>query len=350
MTVAQSNLLHNHSVNKDIRDLFGLSFTTYKISENYNLIYKNDPSCSIPKRLLELYVKYINPDYNSMIYSFKKKYISNEILVEKNDSKEQRLGLKAVYDYVQNYDLNHSSLDIFIASLTINSLLWGPTDKKNNEDFEQEQQKMRDDILRLKEEAKKERNLDKFKKANAMEKELRDMSHKTRIGGNLRSNNYEDHVDLFDTDIVVPSASDAMLFMNSFINSSKKQEFEEQLHGSDIINYISYCVKETTELIFYQPFIDGNKRTFRALLNLMFKARGLPPVYVKSSEREVYKDALIDGMKNKDYSKIIGFYLFKICDSIYELDVLPYQRQRLEDYSKEDNYGTIGDVHGIKKN
>ena len=346
----QSNLFHNNSVDEDIRDLFGISFTTYKISENYNLIYKNDPSCSIPKRLIELYVKYIKPDYNSMIYSFKKKYISNEILVEKNDSREQRLGLIDVYNYVQSYTFRDDKpLDIFVASLEINSLLWGPTDKKNNEGLENEQKKLREDILRLKQEAKEKRDLNKFKKANAMEKELRDMTHKTKIGGILRSDDYEDHVDLLHTGIDVPKASDAMLFMNSFISPSKKKEFESQLKNSDIISYISYCVKEVTDLIFYQPFIDGNKRTFRALLNLMFKERGLPPVYVKTSERIAYKNALIRGMKDKNYSEIIGFYLFKICDSIYELDVLPYQSKRLDDYRNESNFGTIGDVQSIKK-
>ena len=343
----QSNLLNSKVVDEDIRDLFGISFTTYKMSENYNLIYKNDPNCSIPKRLIELYIKYIHPDYNSMIYSFKKKYISNEVLVEKNDSKEQRLGLKYVYDYVQNYDFNSNKLDIFVATLSINSLLWKPTDQKNNEGLALEQKKMKEDIIRLKDEAKKEKNLAKFKKATSMEKDLNAMSHKSKIGGILRSNDYEDHVDLLDVDIDIPRASDAMLFMNSYINPSKKEEFEDKLKSDDIISYISYCVKETTDLIYYQPFIDGNKRTFRALLNLMFKAKGLPPVYVKSSERDVYKEALIKGMKDKDYSLLTGFYLYKICDSIYELDVLPYQQKRLSDYSQEPGYGR--DINGIKR-
>lgn len=78
----QSNLSLTFQ-SKDVRDLFAMTFTTYHLSENYKVIYKKDPECAIPKRLIELYYKFINPDYNNMIYSFKKKYISNEILVEK---------------------------------------------------------------------------------------------------------------------------------------------------------------------------------------------------------------------------------------------------------------------------
>ncbi len=338
----QSNLINSGSADKDMRDLFGISFTTYKWSENYHLIYKNDPTCSIPKRLIELYVKYINPDYNKMIYSFKKKYISNEVLVEKNDSKEQKQGLKLVYDYIQGYNFGDKPLDIFVSSLKINSLLWKPTDDKNNKDILEQQSLIKEKIELLKSEAKKEKNLAKFKEASRLEKELSSMSHKTKLGGILRSNDYEDEVKLLDTDIGIPRARVAMDFMNSYINPSKKAEFEKMLNSDDIIEYISYCVRETTELIYHQPFMDGNKRTFRALLNLMFKEKGLPPVYVKSGEREEYKNALIKGMRDKDYSELIGFYLFKICDSIYELDVLPYQEKRLKDYSMESSYGHIG--------
>ena len=346
----QSNLTNSErfGVSQDMRDLFGLSFTMYKISENYKLIYKNDPSCSIPKRLIELYTKYIKPDYNSMIFSFKKKYISNEILVEKNDTKEQRKGLKNVYDYIQNYDI-HNGLDIFVSTLEINLLLWEPTDSKNNQEILEEEKRLRDEIKKLKAEAKVEHDLKKFKKARDLEKDLSTLTYKTKIGGKLRTDNYEDDVNLFGTDISVPSSSESLEYMNHFISKAKKDEFEEKLKDENIINYISYCVKEITELIYYQPFLDGNKRTFRALLNLMFKARGLPPVYIKNIEREEYKNSLLKAIKDKDYAEIVGFYLFKICDSIYELDVLPYQQKRLNDYSQEEVYGKVGDINKINK-
>ncbi|MBR1679278.1 MAG: hypothetical protein IJ704_01365 [Bacilli bacterium] len=341
--------LENNRIDSDIRDLFSMNFTTLNMSEGYKIVFKKDPSCAIPKRLIELYVKYVKPDYNSMIYSFKKKYISNEILVEKNDTKEQRQGLNLVYDYIQNYDFEQKPLDIFFSAMEIHKLLWKPTDDRNNADIVEERENKLKEIEMLKIRSKdktsglssKERLLD-YKKAVALEKELRSLTYKSKIGATLRSKNNEDHVQLQGLDIDIPSAKESLVFMNSYINPEKKEEFKRVLEQEDVIQYISYCVKEVCDMIYYQPFMDGNKRTFRSLLNLMFKAKGLPPVYIKTGERDDYKLALYKALKEKDYASIIGFYLFKICDSIYELDVVPYKNKRLEDYKKEPEYGTIG--------
>ncbi len=329
---AQSNL-DSTIQPKDVRDLFVVTFTTYHLSENYKIIYKEDPEFAIPKRLIELYYDFINPDYNNMIYSFKKKYISNEILVEKNDTKEQRKGLSDVYQYIQDYDCNKKPLNLFINALEINQILWKPTDTMNSQSLKKEVEKLRAEADKLKKESKLERNLQKYQKAQEIEKEINTMSYKTKIGGQLRSDNNNDEVHLNGVDIKVPTPAESLIIMNGYLNAEKRKEFSDIIKSDNIIEYISYCVKETTKLIKTQPFFDGNKRTFRALLNLMFKAKGLPPVYVKTTERETYKNALYSAMKEEDYSKIIGFYLFKICDSIYELDIDPYRQKMMQEPS-----------------
>ena len=312
----------------DIRGLFDISFRTLNLSEKYSLVYKNDPSGIMAKKLLKLYIKYINPDYNSMIYSFKRKYVSNEVRIEKNDTKEQREGLNLVYDYIQNYDCRNG-LDIFIVTLEMHRLLWKPTDDKNNVEIDKERDLIREKINRLNVEVHdlsvpSSIRLPKYREAKKLEKELSNMQYKSKIGGLLRSSNSEDEVHLRDYDIDIPSARESLEYMNSFISPEKKEEFLKYLNNNDIIDYISYCVKEICDLIYYQPFIDGNKRVFRSLLNLMFKVKGLPPVYIRTTERDDYKKALYKAIKSKDYDSIITFYLYKICDSIYELDVLPY--------------------------
>ena len=338
--LGQSNLA-NSSLDRDFRDLFAMSFTTLNISEGYDQIYKKDPSYAIPKRLIELYVKHIKPDYNRMIFNFKKKYVYNESLVEKNDTKEQRQGLALVYDYIQNYDINEP-FNIFLVTMEINKLLWKPTDDKNNQGLQEEKNNLSNRINALKAEAKETKDLSKFHEARRLEDELVSRSYKTRIGCNLRSKNSEDEVRLFDTDIQVPSARESIEYMNAYISKQKQNEFNDVLKNAHIISYISYCVREMCKMVYYQPFMDGNKRTARALLNLMFKARGLPPVYIKSKERDEYKRALFKAIKEKNYRDIIGFYLFKICDSIYELDIVPYKNDRLNDYNDELKNGVFG--------
>lgn len=320
---------------EDVRDLLAMAFTTYHLSESYRIIYKKDSDCAIPKRLIELYYKFINPDYNNMIYSFKNKYISNEILVEKNDTKEQRRGLNDVYQYIQDYDFSKKPLNLFITSLEINSILWKPTDELNSSSLKEEIEKLRSEAERLKNEAKKERDLSKFKRAQKLEEDARAMNYKSKIGGQLRSNNTYDGVRLNNMDIDVPSPEESLRIMNHYLDKDKIEEFNRVMMNDDIIEYISYCVVEMTKLIKTQPFFDGNKRTFRSLLNLMFKVKGLPPVYIRTGERDAYKNALYLAMKEENYSYIIGFYLFKVCDSIYELDVEPYSEKRLKEFSIE---------------
>ncbi len=338
----QSNLA-NSDLDQDFRDLFAMNFTTLNISENYSQIYKQDPSCAIPKRLIELYVKHIKPDYNKMIFNFKKKYVYNESLVEKNDTKEQRQGLGLVYDYIQNYDINEP-FNIFISTMKISNLLWKPTDDKNTKGLQEEQEALISKIKELKEEAKATRNLNKFHEARKLQEQLDSMSYKTKLGGHIRNNNNDDNVRLNNTDIEIPNAREALDYMNSYLQPEKLNEFNAILHNPNIIGYISYCVKEMCKMVYYQPFMDGNKRTARALLNLMFKARGLPPVYIKSKEREEYKRALFKGIKEHNYKDIIGFYLFKICDSIYELDIVPYKNERLNDFDEEIKNGIYASV------
>lgn len=70
------------------------------------------------------------------------------------------------------------------------------------------------------------------------------------------------------------------------------------------------------DLIKVQPFADGNKRTFRALLNLLLKRINIPPIYIELDEALSYKNALFKAIKENDYSDIINFYYYKICEAI----------------------------------
>jgi Fic family protein len=91
--------------------------------------------------------------------------------------------------------------------------------------------------------------------------------------------------------------------------------------GRGYFNYIDDCIIMSTQLIEMQPFQDGNKRVFRALLNLLFKKINIPPIFILEEEKDVYKSALLAAIKDKDYTKIINFYYYKICDAIVSLDI-----------------------------
>ena len=96
---------------------------------------------------------------------------------------------------------------------------------------------------------------------------------------------------------------------------------------SNVFDYIRDVVKINCELIRIQPFIDGNKRSTRCLTNKLFIIAGIPPVYISSkNENEKYREVLnkalsSDGKGDESFNDIVNFYLYKICDSIYELDI-----------------------------
>ena len=303
--------LDTSKIDSDTLDLLTTAFELYDIAKlDYN-VYRKDNDLSIPKNLISQYYKRVKPNYNQMLFSFRRKYISNEVLVEKNDTPEERQGLSLVYDYIQNFDAEHDSFNIFINAMMIHGLLYRPLDQKNSEDFVA----MREEAQALYEEGKVERNISKIRKA----KEMLNSVNSVRFGGSLRKNN----VRLYNYDFDVPAATDAVRIFNTFLNPERKEEFEFFLQKDDFFAYIDYAVNITSYLIGLQPFSDGNKRTFRSLLNLMFKMKNLPPVYITKKERKAYHTALEKALVDQDYTAIDGFYYYKICDSIYELDFKP---------------------------
>ena len=52
------------------------------------------------------------------------------------------------------------------------------------------------------------------------------------------------------------------------------------------------------------PFADGNGRCSRAMLNWIFRLKGLPPVYIKFPEKEEYYEALKMADSGQGYNKL----------------------------------------------
>lgn len=249
----------------NLRDLIVLIFEGYLIRKNEHRLYERDSL--IPEQIISMYYQYNNhPQFNIIYNNFKRNYIYNESRIDETISEQERKGLSKVYDYIRDYDFSKKKFDIFVEALKIHTLLYSECPYPD-------------------------------------------------FGGQLRN----DGVILNNEIIEVPPASEAKKFFQSFIG--KKLPEVDFNNPVSIFDYINSCIYITTELIKAQPFNDGNKRTFRALLNLMFKQYNLPPVYIKTKERAEYKDALMKAMKKRDYTSLNQFYYYKICDSIYDLDI-----------------------------
>lgn len=273
----------------DTKDFITLVFEGYQHRKRTNTLYDEDST--IPQQIIKLYYDSINkglihkPNFDEIFEKYKRKYIYNESRVDENISENEKKGLAEVYDYLLHYDFNKKKFDIFIEGLQIHCLLY------------------------------------KYCKIPGEELET--------FGGKLRQST----VFLQKTFLEVPDAEVAKRYFQSYC--AKPLPELDLTKENGIFDYIDTCVDITAELIRYQPFQDGNKRTFRSILNLLFKRVNLPPVYIKTSEKEEYKDCLLEGMENQDYSRLKKFYYYKICDSIYDLDVVPDMKHYIEEKQEE---------------
>lgn len=285
-----------------IRELLGLMFDGYQTRKKEKKLYNSTDL--IPQTIISTYYNNIEPDFDNIVNKFKRRYIYNEARVESNSSKAEEQGIGLVYDYIQKYNTEKEQFNIFLVGLKIHQILYSKLDEATNDGH-------MDKII---ESINTNSGSTDLSQNKALVSALRGQQ---KFGGKLRNST----AFLLDTGIEVMDAKSARMFFQSYLNQDKIDEYHAALNDPDIFKYIDYCVKVTTDLIEAQPFEDGNKRTFRSLLNLMFKEKNLPPVYVKTTERDEYKEALIRAMKDDDYEQLNRFYYYKICDSIIDLDV-----------------------------
>lgn len=258
----------------DIETLMESAFNMYKNTKDSNDKYNSYDN--IPQNLIKLYYSEDtnHSSFSSIIESFKEKYIKQESLLEGVHTIEEINGLGEVYDYIRS-DEWQKCANIYII-LVINSKLFSLTPYPE-------------------------------------------------YGGQFRNNNcFIGESDVQTTPYFeIPQKVqtlwqefDSLMKFGLELNNNK-----ENISENEIIEYINDCLKLKCKLIEIHPFSDGNGRTMRALVNLLFKIAGLPPVYVKRSERKKYIEAMEKAIVEKEYNVISKFYYYKICDSIIELDI-----------------------------
>lgn len=255
----------------DTGTMIEIAFSIYKSNKN-----KYNSYDFIPQNLIKMYYSRDNErsDFDNIISNFKKRYIEQESKLEKVHKTEEINGLGVVYDFIRSDDWKNCA-NIYIILL-----------------------------IHLK---------------------LFSLTPYPEAGGALRNSNClikDSNVNTSPyTEINKEIASLYTTFdelLKYGITLSEDHSIDNEQH---IIPYINKCLELKCRLIEIHPFFDGNGRTMRAMVNLLFKIAGLPPVYVKSSERAKYLAAMEKAILEKDYSYINKFYYYKICDSILVLDV-----------------------------
>lgn len=257
----------------------------YERRRKENRLYENnDP---IPKIIIRSYYECVDkPDFETLVKNFRRKYILNENRVESVHEKEEREGLGLVYEFIQNFE-DTKNLNIYTL-LRIHSIL--------------------------------------YSKAPYPE-----------FGGKFRTDNrYLPGTGTETTNYDLIAQEIAKLYLPVQALIKEGHELSKQKEIEKIIPYIDKCIDLKCKLIKIHPFGDGNGRSVRAFINLLFKIADIPPIYIKNKEKIEYHRAMNLANNEGNYEYIKTFYYYKVCDSIIELDI-SYNEEKISELEQSES-------------
>ncbi|MEG0848207.1 MAG: Fic family protein [Niameybacter sp.] len=101
---------------------------------------------------------------------------------------------------------------------------------------------------------------------------------------------------------------------------SNVRHIEENAREMNYSEYIKEVVKVHHRLTVIHPFWDGNGRCSRAMLNWMFRLKGIPPIYIKFSEKEEYYEGLKEVDSTGDFRRLTKVFLKEVIRSSMQLN------------------------------
>ena len=279
---------------EEARQYIEILFAGYLNQKKENTLYKD--SKVIPQIIILTYYTCVeNPKFNNIYEQFKDKYILNtqknfkerylynENKLERVHTKEEQLGLRLVYDYIQRMS-DFESINLYTLT-DIHEILYSKTPYPE-------------------------------------------------FGGKYRTDERYlpgTGIDLLSPSLIVHEMNNLRCEINDIVKEGIR--LGNEIDPPKIIEYIDRCVELKCKLIKIHPFGDGNGRSVRAFINLLFRLANIPPIYISNKEREAYARAMNLGLMEENYSKIKQFYYYKICDSIISLDI-NYNKTKEEEKNK----------------
>jgi|GEM_PF-3588146 len=252
-----------------------------KMKSEYLKLTHEEKMSSMEGPLLEavvffFYKMFSVPIFDLSLDSFKEKYIYNETKIECPDEDDEHCiseqkGLAAMYEYIENYSTS-KEINTFMELIKLHKMLYS-------------------------------------------------CSPCPEIGGTFRSS-----MAYFLGGGVEPPPAE-MIYTPLFSKVAELDKIASRpIDTSERrIKYISECVMLGTDILKIHPFPDGNGRSIRGLINLLFKHGNIPPVYVTVDDKPYYLKALQKAQIHEDYQiasydEIINFYFYKICESLVALE------------------------------
>lgn len=265
---------------EEAREYIELLFEGYMNRKKEKRLFED--STKIPEIIMLTYYTCIKEPIFSNIYeefknkyisekNFKERYLYNENKLEDVHTKEEQQGLRLVYDYIQKKN-NFDDVSIYTLS-DIHQILYS---KAPHPEF----------------------------------------------GGKYRTDERylpNSGIDVLSPSLIVHEMNVLGREINDLIEEGKRLGKEND--PQNLLEYIDKCIEIKCKLIKIHPFGDGNGRSIRAFINLLFRMANIPPIYIENKERDKYGEAMQLAVGDNDLTKIKQFYYYKICDSIISLDI-----------------------------
>ena len=105
--------------------------------------------------------------------------------------------------------------------------------------------------------------------------------------------------------------------MNSLV-PPRMREIIDRLHSKDArdLHPIERAARFHHDFVYIHPFVDGNGRTVRLLMNLLLIQDGFPITVIKTARRQEYYRALEKASIDKNYTEIIALIAKEVENSL----------------------------------
>jgi Fic family protein len=143
--------------------------------------------------------------------------------------------------------------------------------------------------------------------------------------------------------VAVRISGSTVIFPN-FAKLPKLMDDLESWLGDSDLHPVDKAIQAHYQLVTIHPFVDGNGRTARLLMNLLLMQQGYPPIIVAPKHRLKYINSLEKAQLTGNLDDYVGlmYRLLDVSLNIY-LKALDYQRPEQGDVS-EDELLKIGEL------
>lgn len=117
------------------------------------------------------------------------------------------------------------------------------------------------------------------------------------------------------------------------------KEFITWLHSDKSDNPVKIAIDAHFKLVSIHPFVDGNGRTARLLMNLLLMQAGYPPAIIRKEDRSTYIHSLEKGQTKNDLSTYYDLMLEAV-DRSLDIYLEAVEPESLESVSKQRFYTT----------